>query len=80
MRHARHATRIDVRVTGDDDCVRLTVVDDGEAGPTARPTSGFGIVGMTERAKLLGGTFEAGPDQGRGWTVNAVLPRAGSRT
>jgi signal transduction histidine kinase len=80
VRHARHATRIDVRVTGDDDCVRLTVADDGDAGSAARPTSGFGLVGMTERANLLGGTLEAGPDQGRGWTVNAVLPRAGSRT
>ena len=30
LRHARHASRIDVRVVGDDDCVRLTVVDDGE--------------------------------------------------
>ncbi len=30
---------------------------------------------MTERAKLLGGTFEAGPNRNRGWTVQAVLPR-----
>ena len=80
VRHARHATRIDVRVTGDDDWVRLTVVDDGETGSTARSTSGFGLVGMTERANLLGGTLEAGPDQGRGWTVSAALPRAGTRT
>ena len=32
---------------------------------------------MTERAALLGGTLEAGPNAGSGWTVTAVLPRDG---
>ena len=32
---------------------------------------------MTERAALLGGTLEAGPDADRGWTVSASLPKAG---
>jgi signal transduction histidine kinase len=74
VRHARHATRIDVRVTGDRDCVRLTVRDDGEAGgPPDR--AGYGLVGMTERAALLGGRLDASPNPGSGWTVTAVLPR-----
>ena len=78
VRHARHATRIDVRVTGDDDCVRLTVHDDGDAGPSGTGRgSGYGLVGMTERAALLGGTLEAGPGAGGGWTVTAILPRDG---
>jgi len=78
LRHARHATRIHVTVHGDDDCVRLTIDDDGDsASLDARATSGFGLIGMAERAKLLGGTLEAGPDGKRGWTVQAVLPRAG---
>ena len=76
VRHARHATRIDVRVAGDDDCVRLTVRDDGDAGSAGRSSAGYGLVGMAERATLLGGTLEAGPSPDRGWTVNAVLPRA----
>ena len=29
LQHARDATRIDVRVAGEADCVRLTVRDDG---------------------------------------------------
>ena len=77
VRHARHATRIDVRVTGDRDCVRLTVRDDGEAGTRRRTVSGYGLVGMTERAALLGGSLEASPNAGSGWTVTAVLPRTG---
>jgi signal transduction histidine kinase len=78
IKHARHATRIEVRVTGDDECVRLTVRDDGETGPAGSdPSSGYGLAGMAERAALLGGTLEAGPSRSRGWTVTAVLPRNG---
>jgi signal transduction histidine kinase len=81
VRHARNATRVAVRVYGGDVGVRLTVEDDGEspsAGASGSGTgSGFGLVGMEERATLLGGTFEAGPRSGRGWTVDAVLPRNG---
>lgn len=75
-RHARHATRIEVRVAADAEAVRLRVTDDGETGPT-NSAPGFGLIGMTERADLLGGTCEAGPNPGRGWTVTAVLPRRG---
>jgi len=75
LRHARHATRINVCITRDDGCVRLTVRDDGDPSPLgAGSSSGYGLVGMAERAKLLGGTLEAGPSPGRGWTVDAVLP------
>ena len=76
MRHARHATRVQVAVRGEPDCVRMTVHDDGDAGPyDPRAATGFGLVGMAERAKLLGGSLEAGPTRTRGWTVTAVLPR-----
>ena len=76
VRHARHATRVEVAVRGEPDCVRLTVRDDGDPGPfDPRTATGFGLVGMAERAKLLGGTLDAGPTGKRGWTVNAVLPR-----
>lgn len=76
-RHARNATRIEVRLTVDRDRVRLTVHDDGStAGP--RPP-GYGITGMVERATLLGGTCAAGPGAGGGWTVSAELPNRGAR-
>lgn len=78
VRHARHATVIDVRVSGDDpNVIRLIVHDDGEAAAGRNPL-GYGLVGMTERAMLLGGSFEAGPGPDRGWTVQAVLPRTGA--
>ncbi|GAB3960230.1 histidine kinase [Actinoallomurus acanthiterrae] len=77
-RHARHATRIEVHVAADDLSVRLRVNDDGDTSLMRPATSpGYGLIGMSERAGLLGGTCEAGPDPERGWTVTAVLPRAG---
>lgn len=75
VRHARHANRIDVSVDGDGEFVRLIVADDGDAITTARNPKGYGLVGMTERVALLGGTLDAGPNGGSGWTVNATLPK-----
>ena len=74
IRHALNATTVSVEVTGDVGVVRLRVHDDGEA---ARPsiTGGYGLLGMAERAKLLGGACQAGPDPAGGWTVEATLPR-----
>ncbi|MFE5672115.1 sensor histidine kinase [Agromyces sp. NPDC056523] len=74
-RHARGATRVDVRVRMDTAGVRLDVRDDGEGAPSVSP--GFGLTGMAERAALLGGTCSAGPAPGGGWAVTALLPRTG---
>ncbi|MFI6432719.1 sensor histidine kinase [Rhodococcus oryzae] len=76
-RHARHATQVTVAVTGDADQIRLTIDDDGSAAGGRTP-AGYGLVGMRERASLLGGTFHAGPAAERGWRVEAVLPRTGT--
>jgi signal transduction histidine kinase len=78
-RHAEHATGIIVRVENVDTWCALTVDDDGaEAGSGSTP--GFGLAGMAERTKLLGGTFSAGPRPGGGWNVTAVLPHQGTGT
>lgn len=41
--------------------------------PASAPPPGYGIVGMRERAEVLGGTLEAGPE-GDGFAVRATLP------
>ena len=79
LRHARRASRIDVQVVGGDHAVRLTVSDDGEPVHASTVAPGYGVVGMTERAALLGGTLAAGPGPDQGWLVDATLPRAGPR-
>ncbi len=78
VRHSRHATRIDVKIDGDAELVHVTVSDDGDPIPMGRSSPGYGIVGMSERAALLGGTLTAGPGPGKGWVVEAVLPKSGA--
>lgn len=73
-RHASGATHVTVDVTASRGHVRLRVHDDG-AARTASPTpAGYGLRGMAERASLLGGTLQAGPDPDGGWSVDASLP------
>jgi signal transduction histidine kinase len=74
LRHARNASRVEIRVVEGGGRLRLRVTDDGQIDP-ARPAShGFGLLGMTERVQLLGGTLRAGPAPEGGWTVDAELP------
>lgn len=73
-RHARHATNVAVTVTADGGLVRLRVADDGDAVGDPHEHGGYGIIGMAERAELLGGTLTAGPGHRRGWVVTAELP------
>ena len=80
IRHARGAAHVEVLVAGSDSDVRLTVADDGTPTGAGRSPSGYGIVGMEERATLLGGTLDAGPGATRGWTVTAVIPKSGGAT
>lgn len=81
LRHARHASQVDVLVDGDEEHVRVAVVDDGRSsGAPMTSAQGFGLVGMAERAKLLGGTFDAGPRPDGGWAVVATLPRRSAAT
>lgn len=74
VRHARNATRVGIDVRRDGDVVRLRVTDDGFTDPAATPEPGFGLMGMAERADLLGGSLCAGPGPHGGWVVEATLP------
>jgi signal transduction histidine kinase len=73
LKHAGPTARTDVRLSTDDDRVVIEVLDDGR-GATILPGSGQGIVGMRERAQLLGGSLDAGPRPDRGFRVVASLP------
>lgn len=75
-RHARNAKTVTVHVDGNDESIHLTVSDDGERVSTADGHNGYGLLGMAERAKLLGGSFTAGPGARRGWVVSATIPRS----
>jgi signal transduction histidine kinase len=64
-----------VRLRYGADSVEIEVDDDGAgSGPPARAGCGNGLAGMTERARALGGTLDAGPQPGGGFRVLARLP------
>jgi signal transduction histidine kinase len=72
-RHARPA-RAAVSISVREGDALVEVLDAGARGrePAGR---GSGIVGMRERAALVGGRLDAGPNpDGDGWLVRAVLP------
>ena len=78
-RHAPGA-EVNLLLDYDDGSIRLTVTDTGTADLGIRPNhsgSGMGLIGMRERASLLGGTLYAGPAEPvtPGWVVRLELPR-----
>ena len=74
LRHARNASRVEIRVAECAGGLRLRVTDDGQTDPVRSTSHGFGLLGMTERVELLGGTLRAGPAPEGGWAVDAELP------
>ncbi|WP_405773218.1 sensor histidine kinase [Streptomyces sp. NBC_01538] len=80
LRHAAGADEVSVRVTAEGECVKVTVVDNGRApqGRSAMVGEGRGLVGMKERARLVGGSVRAGSRGGGGFEVAARLPVEGT--
>jgi signal transduction histidine kinase len=74
LRYARLAATV-VHLSFEPDQLRVEILDDGPAGgTTTEDGSGRGIVGMQQRASLVGGRLEAGPRLGGGYAVRAWLP------
>ncbi len=76
-KHAR-ATRIEIRLSLDDDHVRLVIEDDGVGMDTAasQPEQGpgKGLANMAQRAEQLGGTLAIDSGIGRGTQVTVTVP------
>jgi signal transduction histidine kinase len=68
------AERATVNIEEDQTAVHLSIRDDGRGFDITGPRSGFGLIGMWERAELLGGTFEITSAPGQGTAVQATLP------
>jgi signal transduction histidine kinase len=68
------AGRAVVEVDDSGQQLRVIVRDDGTGFDPQTPTGGFGLVGMRERAELLGGDLQIESSPGAGTTVTATLP------
>jgi signal transduction histidine kinase len=73
MRHAPGSqVRLNVAYRGDG--VALEVRNDAGPRPSRGGGGGHGLVGMRERAAMLGGSLNAGPTEDGGFQVTAMLP------
>jgi signal transduction histidine kinase len=85
LKHAGPGARAEVRLGTDRSAIVIEVLDDGGDGAAAVPgpngtgadARGHGVVGMRERALLLGGSLDAGPRAEGGFRVVARLPVGG---
>lgn len=75
-RHAEGATRASITLEQRAGSYHLEVRDDGRGSVPvpASESGGRGLLGMRERAELLGGHLTAGPAEGGGFSVVAELP------
>jgi len=69
-----NARRIAVEIEEDQSSLRVIVRDDGDGFDPTADMNGYGLLGMQERTKLLGGTFSIESAPAQGTTVRAELP------
>ncbi|HEV7178699.1 MAG TPA: GAF domain-containing sensor histidine kinase [Candidatus Baltobacteraceae bacterium] len=72
-RHAQ-ARRVEVGIGIESNAMTVTIHDDGRGFETAGPQSGFGLIGMKERAESLGGVLRIRSTRDAGTTIGLSLP------
>jgi len=78
VRHGRPCSILVSATAENEECIRVTIVDDGDGIDEDADPAGFGLIGMTERVTALGGTLEVGNRRdARGVALTAFLPRFG---
>lgn len=70
------ASSIHVALTLTGEHVQLAVTDDGRGFDPSAETQGFGILGLRERIRELGGTLSFDAELGGGLKVTATIPRS----
>jgi NarL family two-component system sensor histidine kinase LiaS len=76
LRHAQ-ATRVDVDLRRDDENLRLVIRDNGigfDAESAQGQTVGLGLIGIKERAALVGGQAKIISSPNKGTTIEVSVP------
>lgn len=84
IKHAGEGVKVVVTLSWTPEAVTMTITDrDGDGSPAGNPALeeqlaalGLGLIGMRERAELVGGSLEAGPTED-GFRVRTELPLDG---
>jgi two-component system NarL family sensor kinase len=73
-RHAQ-AQRVTIDLVVTPDQLQLVVEDDGQGfDPSQTPHGSFGLIGLNERVKLLGGRLKIESSPGQGVRINVEVP------
>jgi signal transduction histidine kinase len=73
---ARHApgAQVSLRICRNAHDLEVSVIDDGTGVAAVEAGSGFGLVGLAERVRALGGTLSAGAAPEGSFSVHALIP------
>lgn len=74
IKHAGPEPTVEISVAAGDRELVIEVANSTSSLPPVLPPSGYGIVGMRERATLLGGDLTAGPEPPGRFRVRARIP------
>lgn len=75
QRHAG-ATHTGLRVQAQDDCLLVEIQDNGKGfDPQSIPDGHYGLIGMRERARLMGGVMQVESQPGMGTIIRVRIPR-----
>ncbi len=74
LRHAGGQAGVDLRIGVADDHLEIAVENPLNGTAPSRPGGGHGLRGIADRARLLGGTAEAGPQHDGTWRLRVRLP------
>ncbi len=78
IRQHAHAHQVKIRLMTLPERVQLVIEDDGCGfDPTQVGSNHFGLIGLSERARLLGGTLEIQTDPGSGTRLEVNIPLEG---
>jgi PAS domain S-box-containing protein len=83
-RHAK-ASHVDVSLEAVDDAIRMTIKDNGKGFQTtgqvaSRKKNRLGLIGMRERAEMIGGSFQVESAPGGSTTVRVEVPASLGRS
>lgn len=75
-KHAGAGSKVDILLRWTAGALNLEIRnDEGHSSGTSRHTPGYGLIGLSERVSIVGGTLSYGPNSG-GFQVQATLPCA----
>lgn len=78
IKHAQ-ATTVDISIVQTETAVTARIQDNGRGFSTApdqaSQQSGFGLIGLVERVRMLGGTHTIQSETGKGTTITIIIPR-----